>query len=89
MTRKSNNLIQFWLTIGFVSIPGIAFGIAGYIRFKTGLFHPVHVDFRSYLLFTLFVTFLWAFIIQHLNLNRIATLLTLRTGILTAAKAST
>lgn len=88
MTRRSNNLIQFWLTMGFLLIPGLAFGIAGYIRFMTALFPPAEVDIRSYLLFTMLVTLLWAFIIEHLNLNSISTLLTLRTGIATAAKAS-
>lgn len=88
MTRRSVNLMQFWLTVGFFSIPGLAFGIAGYIRFGTTLFPQTEVDVRSYLLFVFLVTVFWAFITDHLGLNHISKLITLRTGVATAAKAS-
>ncbi len=88
MTRRSINLMQFWLTVGFFLIPGLAFGIAGYIRFGTTLFARADVEVRSYLLFTAVVTLLWAFMVERLSLNRISTLLTLRTGIASAAKVS-
>ena len=88
MTKRSINVIQFWLTIGFFLIPGLSFGLATYLRFGTKLFMHAEADSRSYLLFMLLVTVLWAFIIEHLGLNRISKLVTLRTGVATAAKAS-
>jgi Undecaprenyl-phosphate glucose phosphotransferase len=88
MTRRSINLTQFWLTVGFFLIPGLAFGIAGYLRFHTTLFAHAEVEVRSYLLFTAVVTLLWAFMVERLGLNRISILLTLRTGIATAAQIS-
>lgn len=89
MTRRSINLTQFWLTVGLFSLPGLSFAIAEYLRFRTALFTPAEVDTRSYLIFAILVSLLWAFVVEHLGLNRISTLRTLRTGIYTAAKAST
>ena len=88
MTRRSINLIQFWLTIGFFSIPGVAFTIAGYVRFESGLFASPEVENYSYMMFILLVTLLWAFVVEHLRLNRIVTLLTLQTGVRMAALAT-
>lgn len=88
MTRRSINLIQFWLTIAFFSIPGVAFSIAGYIRFRSGLFADTDVDAQSYVMFTMLVTLLWAFVVQHFRLNQIVTILTLQTGVKMAALAT-
>jgi Undecaprenyl-phosphate glucose phosphotransferase len=88
MTRRSINLIQFWLTIALFSVPAMAFGTAGYLRFKSGYFSYVDVDVYPYLVFTVLVTLLWAFIVDHLRLNKMSTLLTLRTGIRTASLAT-
>jgi Undecaprenyl-phosphate glucose phosphotransferase len=88
VTRRSINLIQFWLTIGYFSIPGVAFSIAGYIRFRSGLFAAAEVDTHSYVIFTVLVSLLWALVIQHFRLNRIVTLLMLHTGVKMAALAT-
>jgi len=88
MTRRSINLIQFWLTIGLFSVPAMAFGAAAYIRFKSGYFYYVDVDVYPYVVFTVLVTLLWAFIVDHLALNSLPTILTLRTGIRTAILAT-
>jgi len=88
MTRRSINLAQFWLSIGLFSLPVVSFGIAAYIRFRTALFPAAEVNARSYLIFTVLVTLLWALVVEHLDLNSVSTILTLRTGICTAAKAS-
>lgn len=88
MTKKSINLIQFWLSVAFFSIPGIAFSIAGYIRFRAGFFADVKVDAEPYVMFTVLVTLLWALVIQHYRLNRLATILTLQTGVKMAALAT-
>lgn len=88
MTRRSINLIQFWLTIGLFSVPAAAFAAAGYLRFKSGHFSYVEVDVYPYLVFTVLVTLLWAFIVDHLGLNKLSTLLALQTGIRTAALAT-
>lgn len=88
MTRRRINLIQFWLAIGFFSIPGIAFAIAGLVRFRSGLFNTVEVEMYPYVIYTILVTLLWALVVEHLRLNYIKTLLSLETGIRTAAQAT-
>ncbi len=88
MTRRTINLAQFWLTIALFTIPSIAFGAAGYIRFLSGYFTPADVSLYSYFKLTVFVTLFWALIVQVMSLNRIETLLALNTGIKTAAKAT-
>lgn len=88
MTRRSINIIQFWLKVGLFCVPAIAFSLAGYIRFKSGYFPKIDVDIRSYHNLTIFLTLLWALVVQHLRLNRIETLLTLQTGVITATKAT-
>src|SRR5437660_7907032 len=88
MTKKSINLIQFWLSIAFFSIPGVAFSIAGYIRFRSGFFADVEVNAQSYVTFTLLVTLFWALVIQHYRLDRIMAILTLQTCVKMAALAT-
>jgi Undecaprenyl-phosphate glucose phosphotransferase len=88
MTKRTINLIQFWLTIGLFSIPGVAFSIAAYIRFRSGAFYNVDVDVYSYVIFIILVTLLWALVVEHLLLNRLATILMLQTGVRTAALAT-
>ena len=88
MTRRSINLIRFWLTVGLFSVPAVAFTLAGYIRFKSGYFAEADVNPYPYIILTVLVTLLWAFVVENLGLNKLSTLLTLQTGILTATKAT-
>src|SRR5260370_34588464 len=88
MTRRSINVLQFWVTITFFAIPGIAFYIASYVRFESGVFDNIEVDEYAYFGFTILVTLLWALVVEHLRLNRIVTLVTLQTGVMTAALAT-
>lgn len=88
MTRRTVNIIQFWLTVGYFCLPAASFGIAWYLRFRTELFPHARIDVRSYILFAALVTIVWAFIFERLGLNRISTLLALRTGIRTTAQAA-
>jgi Undecaprenyl-phosphate glucose phosphotransferase len=88
MTRRSINLIQFWLSIALFSVPSVAFAVSGYIRFMSGYFRPAEADVYPYFVFTVLVTLLWAFIVEHLGLNKFTTLLTLQTGIRTAILAT-
>jgi Undecaprenyl-phosphate glucose phosphotransferase len=88
MTRRSINLIQFSLTAGFFSVPAVAFALAGYFRFKSGYFPKAEVSPYPYIILTVLVTLLWAFVVEHLGLNKLSTLLTLQTGVLTATKAT-
>lgn len=88
MTRRSINVIQFWLKVGLLCVPVAAFLLAGYIRFQSGYFAKVEVDLRSYNQLTIVVTLLWALVVQQLKLNRIETLLSLQTGVATATKAT-
>ena len=88
MPRRSINVIQFWVTIAFFAIPGIAFYIASYVRFRLEVFDKVEVDDFAYFGFTIGVTLLWALVVEHLRLNRIVTLVTLQTGVRTAALAT-
>ncbi len=88
MPRRSINVIQFWVTIAFFAIPGIAFYIASYVRFQTEVFDKVEVDDYAYVGFTILVTLLWALVVEHLRLNRIVYLVTVQTGVKTAALAT-
>ncbi len=88
MTKRSINLIQFWVTIAFFAIPGIAFYMASYVRFESGVFENVEVDDYAYFGFTILVTLLWALVVEHLRLNRIVYLVTVQTGVRTAALAT-
>jgi Undecaprenyl-phosphate glucose phosphotransferase len=88
MIRRSINLLEYWLTIGLFSVPGIAFILAGYIRFESGYFAKANFDPNAYIILTVLVTLLWAFVVEHLGLNRLCTLLTLQTGFITATKAT-
>lgn len=87
MTRRTINLLQFWLTVAFISLPGLAFWLAWYVRFRSGLFPDVSVPGRAYFVFAVLITAFWAFAVERLGLNRISTILALRTGINTAARA--
>ncbi len=88
MTRRSINLLQYWLTIGLFSVPGMAFILAGYVRFESGYFAKTDFDPYAYIILTVLVTLLWAFVVEHLGLNKLSTLLTLQTGFITATKAT-
>jgi Undecaprenyl-phosphate glucose phosphotransferase len=88
MTRRSINIIQFWLKVGFFSIPTISFAVAGYIRFKSGYFAPAAVEVRLYFILVVLITLLWAFVVEHLGLDQIETLLAVQTGIRMAATAT-
>lgn len=88
MTRRSINIIQFWLKIGLLLVPAMAFFLAAYIRFKSGYFTEVEFDSRAYTNLTILITLLWALVVQHLRLNRIETLLSLQTGVMTAMQAT-
>jgi Undecaprenyl-phosphate glucose phosphotransferase len=88
MTRRSLNLLQFWLTLVYFSIPLAAFAIAGYVRFVSGYFPAVDVDVYAYTGWLLATTVTWALVLDHQRLNRIETLVTLQTGVKTIAKAT-
>src|SRR5437773_487454 len=88
MSRRSINLIQFWVNIAFFAIPGIAFYIASYVRFRSQVFDNIEVDDYAYFGFTILVTLLWALVVEHLRLNRIVYLVTVQTGVRTAALAT-
>jgi Undecaprenyl-phosphate glucose phosphotransferase len=80
--------MQFWLTVALFSLPVVSFSLAGYIRFDTALFAPTTINTRSYQVFIILVSLLWVLAVEHLGLNSVHTLLTLRTGVGTAAKVS-
>lgn len=88
MSKRSINVLQFWVTVAFFAIPGIAFYIAGYVRFRSEAFDKIEVDDYAYVGFTILVTLLWALVVEHLRLNRIAYLATVQTGVKTAALAT-
>jgi len=95
MTRRSINMIEFWLKLGFGVIPTVAFGTAGYIRFHTGYFTapyfslPGHIDTKSYAMLTALITLLWIVVVEHLDLDHMNTLLRIRTGIRMSLLATT
>lgn len=69
-------------------IPTFAFALAGYVRFKSGYFTDTTINLFPYLAFTALVTLFWVIIVDHLDLNKLAVLLTLQTGIKTASVAT-
>jgi Undecaprenyl-phosphate glucose phosphotransferase len=81
MTRRSINLIQFWLTVAFFLIPTAAFAITGFTLFEWGQLTSTTVDLHSYVTLTILVTLLWELVIQHFKLDRVDTVLTIQTGI--------
>jgi FlaA1/EpsC-like NDP-sugar epimerase len=66
----------------------MAFILAGYVRFESGYFAKTDFDPYAYIILTVLVTLLWAFVVEHLGLNKLSTLLTLQTGFITATKAT-
>jgi len=88
MTRRSINIIQFWLKVGLFLVPAVAFYMAAYLRFKSGYFAEAEFDSRAYTNLTISITLLWALVVQHLRLNRIERLLSLQTGVITALEAT-
>jgi Undecaprenyl-phosphate glucose phosphotransferase len=88
MTRRSINVVEFWLRLGLFLIPIVAFGSAGYIRFNTDYFSHVDIKNRSYIALVIFVTLLWALVVKHLQLDRIDTLIRIRTGVRTSLVAT-
>ena len=88
MTRRSINVAEFWLRLGFFAIPLVAFGAAGYIRFTTGYFGLVDINRRSYVALTILVTLLWALVVKHIQLDRMDTLIRIRTGVRTSLVAT-
>jgi hypothetical protein len=88
MTRRSINIIQFWLKVGFFSIPGIAFGLAAWIRSQLSGLPRVDADFHAYLALTAFVSLLWILVVENMKLDRIETLVTVQTGVNMAARST-
>jgi Undecaprenyl-phosphate glucose phosphotransferase len=88
MTRRSLNTIQFWLKVGFFSVPAVAYSLAGYVRFETGYFPHAPIETRSYITLVVLVTLLWALVVEHLGLDQIEILLKVQTGIRMAATAT-
>jgi Undecaprenyl-phosphate glucose phosphotransferase len=88
MTRRSINIIQFWLQVGLFSIPAASYALAGYLRFESGYFPPTSIETRSYINLIVLVTLLWALVVKHLGLDQIESLLKVQTGIRMAATAT-
>ena len=88
MTRRSINIIQFWLKVGFFSVPAAAYALAGYLRFNSGYFPPSPIEIRSYINLVVLVTLLWALVVQHLGMDQIESRLKIQTGIRMAATAT-
>lgn len=89
MTRRSVNLVQFWLTIIYFSIPGLAFSSAGWLRFRSARFSEAEgVDPYSYAGWIVVTTVIWALVLEHQKVNRIETLVTLQTGLRTIFRAT-
>ena len=87
MIRRSVNVLQFWLSVLYFSIPFFAFALAFYVRFFSGFYPPVDVDVYSYASWMLVATVTWALVLDYQKVNRIETLVTLQTGIKTIARA--
>jgi len=88
MTRRLLNLLELWLSLAHGLVPVAAFGVAGYIRFATGLFPKVSANTHSYyLVWVLVVTLVWMLVVKQLRLNRIEQLTNLHTGVKMTTRA--
>jgi Undecaprenyl-phosphate glucose phosphotransferase len=100
MIRQRVNVLEWLLTIGHFFVPIVAFALAAYVRFESEVFQELYprfwlhrsyyisVDPYSYMVLAIVVTLAWAVVVEHYELNRIRTLLVLRTGIFSTAKAT-
>jgi len=87
MTRRTLNLVELCLTIAFWAIPLVGFGVANYIRFRSGYFPEANGAPISYALWTAVVLPVWALVVEKSRLNRAETIMTFRTGIRAIGKA--
>src|SRR5260370_42624426 len=88
MTRRSINLLQYWLTIGLFFVPSVAFILAGYVRFESGYFAKADFDPYAFIILTVLGTLLWAFVCDHLGVKKLSMLLTFCTGFVPTTKAT-
>lgn len=88
MIRRSVNVLQFWLTVIFFSLPFLAFSASFYLRFATDWLPSADVSVYVYAAWLLIATVVWALVVDYQKLNRIETLVTLQTGIKTIARAT-
>jgi Undecaprenyl-phosphate glucose phosphotransferase len=88
MIRIRVNVFQWWLTLVYFSIPGVAFAIAGYVRFTSGLFPEVDVDYYSYAALIVVVTVVWALAVEDSEINRVAALRRAPIGVKAIAKTT-
>lgn len=70
MIRRRLNTINFFLRIATLLLPLLAFAIAGYIRFFSGLIplQSPEIDFTNYFGLLFFTTIVWAVVVDHYKL---------------------
>lgn len=70
MIRRRLNTINFFLRIATLLLPLLAFAIAGYLRFFSGLI-PLRypdIDYTNYFGLLFFTTIVWAVVVDHYKL---------------------
>jgi Undecaprenyl-phosphate glucose phosphotransferase len=88
MTRRILNLLELGFSLAYLAVPIMAFGLAAYVRFESGLFSYVPTDSTfSYVVWVFVVTLVWTLAVKQIGLNKVTTITTLRTGITVATKA--
>jgi Undecaprenyl-phosphate glucose phosphotransferase len=72
MIRRRLNYLGFFLRVITLLLPLLAFAVAGYIRFGSGLVPLVttDVDARDYFGLLFFATLVWAVVLEHTGLVR-------------------
>jgi Undecaprenyl-phosphate glucose phosphotransferase len=88
MTRRLVNLLELLLTLAHLANPLLAFGLAGLLRFHSGLFSAARPEsVIYYVLWVTVVTLVWMIVVRELRLNKVSTIATFNTGIIVTAKA--
>src|SRR5947209_5088071 len=64
-------LMEWWFTVMHFAIPAISFTFAGYVRFASGYFTQVGINYYSYTGLLVVATMIWAFISEHFQLHRL------------------
>ena len=83
MIRRRLNQIEFALRLAVLMLPLLAFGMAAYIRFASGLIpvsptFGVDVDPAAYFGLLLLAVLAWAVVVEHFDLSRVETLFPVR-----------
>ncbi len=73
MIRRRLNYIDFSLRLAILLLPSVAFSMAAFLRFRSGLFPALDqtIAYADYFGLLLFTTITWAIIVEHYDLGNV------------------